>query len=887
MKPLAILTIVSNNYLHYARTLMQTVKEHHPEAHRYCVIVDTDPAPAAELKEEFDTLTLNELNLPFGDEFMFQYTILELNTAVKPWALQTLLDRGHSSVFYIDPDICLFKSFDEVNALLNDGASLVLTPHLLSPMTDLKSPNELAIRVAGTYNLGFCALSKQEAAYQFLTWWQGKLARDCVVDITSSIFVDQSWVDLAPGLFDNVKVLRHPGYNIAYWNIAQRSVTREGERFLVNKQDLVFFHYSGIDPQNPQNLSKHQNRYTLDTVEPEVKTLVLDYCAKVVGNGIEEYRKLPYGFTNFNDGTKISVETRRQFRLNPELRKKFGPKPFAYTRKVDPSSVPRSTKVTPAPAPAPESAQTHLQTPEQAEAQVQAQVQAQLQAEREMEAEFFGPSRGAARLTAIYNYFLGRNPDPSAMRQFEFICGSTYGYMRVAFGVARSGESRSIQGWRQRIMLWPAWWLLQRNLSRGAPVVIPDAVTPIALAPIAAPIAVAPIAVMPDVMANATPPEQYSAAAVPKQKLGINLVGYIAAELGVGEAARSLANACHASEVEYSVVDVGYQTTNMQRDTKALENATKERFEIDLLFVNADQTPATLKHLKEKNLLSPYKIGFWHWEQPQLPKAHYASFEHLNEVWVPSRFVRDAVAAVSPVPVVIIPHAMQVKASDNLDRKQFGLPKDKVCCLIMYDFHSYQYRKNPQAAIAAFRAAMNGEDDAILVVKTINSDKHPEAAAQLRACLADLPGTVVINEFLTRQKTWDLQACCDMLISLHRAEGFGLAPAEMMALGKPVVATGWSANMDFMNEENSMPVKFTLEPLAQTLGAYPAGPLWAEVDVDHAANCIRQLIDQPELRKQIGDRAKQDIERQLAPAAVGELVRNRLALIESYWHPAV
>lgn len=823
MKPLAILTIVSNNYLHFARTLMQSVKEHHPEAHRYCVIVDTDPTPAAALKEEFDTLTLAELDLPFGDEFMFQYTILELNTAVKPWALQQLLDRGHSSVFYIDPDIYLYKPLNEVSALLNDGASLVLTPHLLAPMTDLKNPNELAIRVAGTYNLGFCALSKQAAAYKFLTWWQGKLERHCVVDITSSIFVDQSWVDLAPGMFDNVKVLRHPGYNIAYWNIAQRSVEREGERFLVNQQDLAFFHYSGIDPQNPQNLSKHQNRFTLETVEPAVKTLVLDYCAKVVGNGSAEYRKLPYGYTNFNDGTKISVETRKQFRNNPELRKQFGAKPFAYTRKADPRALPLGSNGL----------------------------------------GIIAPSLGMERLSGIYNFFLGRNPDPSAIRHFEVRCNTIYGQMRIALVVARSAESRSIPGWRQRLLLWPAWLILQRNSSRRAPMA------------------------MPDVVANTSAPYQYSAAAPHKKQLGINLVAYIAAELGVGEAARSLARACNASDVAYSIVDVGYQTNNMQRDTHALANATDERYEIDLLYVNADQTANTLTYLRHHSLLSNYRIGFWHWEQPQLPKAHIASFEHLNEVWVPSTFVRDAVAAVSPVPVVVIPHAIQVKASEELDRSQFGLPQDKICCLIMYDFHSYQYRKNPQAAIAAFRGAMYGKSDAILVVKTINSILHPDAAAELTACLADLPDTVVITEFLTRQQTWDLQACCDMLISLHRAEGFGLAPAEMMALGKPVVATGWSANMDFMTEENSMPVKYTLEPLAQTIGAYPAGPVWAEADIDHAAACIRELIDQPALRKRMGERAKQDIERQLDPEVVGKLVHSRLSMIESYWHPVV
>jgi glycosyltransferase involved in cell wall biosynthesis len=365
---------------------------------------------------------------------------------------------------------------------------------------------------------------------------------------------------------------------------------------------------------------------------------------------------------------------------------------------------------------------------------------------------------------------------------------------------------------------------------------------------------------------------------------GINLVGYVTAELGVGEAARSLARACTAAGVPYSVVDVGYQTSNLKRDTQALANAVKERFPINLVYVNADQTPRTLDYLQQEELDTDFRIGFWHWEQPELPAEFLPSFTHLHEIWVPSAFVRDAVAAVSPVPVTVIPHALSFAPSPGVRRSQFKLPEDKLLALIMYDFHSYQYRKNPQAAIAAFRAATRGRNDAVLVVKTINAAHHPEAAAELRAHLADLPGTVFIDEFLTRQEVWDLQSVCDMLISLHRAEGFGLAPAEMMYLGKPVIATGWSANMDFMTAENSMPVRFTLEPLKQHTGAYRAGPVWAEADVDHAAACIRQLLDDASLRERIGQRAAMDVRRQLGPQAVGERVRKRLQAI-AFWHP--
>lgn len=809
MKNQAVVTIVSNNYLHYARTLMESVARHHPDAQRYCVLVDRDMGPVLELASEFNAIGLPALNLPYGEDFFFQYTILELNTAVKPWALQYLLDQGHTQVLYIDPDIYLYQPLTEVNALLDGGAALVLTPHLLAPAQDACEPGDLDIRRAGTYNLGFCAISEQPAARQFLAWWQSKLARDCVVDAERGVFVDQSWVDLAPGMFDNVAVLRHPGYNVAYWNLAQRAVTQTAEGYHVNGAALKFFHYSGINPRNPEPVSKHQNRFSLATVSPAARTLMLQYCADVIAHGQPHYSSLPYGYANFSDGTPISAHARSQFRLSAELWDAAQGKPFECLA---------------------------------------------------LARELVGP----ARLTAIYKYFLNRAPDQAALLKANR-CHTWPGYLRAAIGVGRSPESRQHRGWLMRLVLWPLF-------SDAGGVTVPAS------------------ARMPAV--KAAPAQALAAVAPATAKLrtadsgqpGINLVAYIAAELGLGEAARSLARACSAVDVPYSVIDVGYQSSNLQRDTQALANASAQRFAIDMVYVNADQTPATIAYLKERGLDNAYQIGFWHWEQPELPEAHLGAFELLDEIWVPSTFVRDAVAAVSPVPVYMVPHALQFAATPGVQRSAFGLPEGKVLALVMYDFHSYQARKNPQAAIAAFRQALAGRSDAVLVVKTINSEHHPEAQRELAASLADLPDTVVIERFLTRQQVWDLQSCCDMLVSLHRAEGFGLGPAEMMYLGKPVVATGWSANMDFMTPDNSMPVKYTLAPLAETVGAYPAGPLWADADVDHAAHCIRRLIDDPGLRASMGARASSDIRRQLAPETVGKLVAARLQAIVR-WHP--
>jgi glycosyltransferase involved in cell wall biosynthesis len=957
MNSTAVVTIVSNNYLHFARTLMQSVAQQHPQADRYCVIVDRDLSHGEALAPEFQVLKLSQLSLPDGEDFLFQYTVLELNTAVKPWALAHLVRQGYQNVLYIDPDIALYRPLDDVLALLDNGSDLVLTPHLLTPISDTLQPSELDIRRAGTYNLGFCALRGGANMLAMLQWWQGKLRRDCVNAQDQGVFVDQSWMDLVPGLFSKVAVLRHPGYNVAYWNIAQRPmVLNEQGQVLVAGELLAFFHYSGLEPLKPHTVSKHQNRFTLDNVDPPLVDLINNYCQRVVTNGIAHYSAMDYSFGCFADGRRITNTERSRFRTSDALRALALGKPFSHRALL---SIPLSlsgagSAVEPA-------------------------------AEQE--------------LKRIYAHFLGRQPDESARNSFKRRSHSRLGQLQTLYLVGTSQEAKAQPGWLLRLLSWP---LRHAQLHLPPPVVsalvaVP-AVTGFAARPapyggLHGPEAdcaenglwVAARLDLPVCHMSAgriqikgrvdlallrrgrlgrnfkleihgaygllhtatltdsgpfeidiTVPEDSlgltsqwtlmaSAHVVPKtiglsedtrelawrvmrvqvddlvlvdsarspatlaiEQLvpagGINLIGYLAAELGVGEAARSLARACIAGDIPFSAIDVGFQSQNLQRDTTLLSHAVPARFAVDLLYVNADQTPTITRYLQEKGLQSRYRIGYWHWEQPQLPATVLGAFADVDEVWVPSTFVHDAVAPFAPVPVVKIPHAIAFEPSPGLTRSQFGLPQDKLLALVMYDFHSYQYRKNPQAALAAFRLAAAGRTNVALVIKTINGQHHAAARQALADSVADLGNVFFIDEFFTRQQTWDLQACCDILISLHRAEGFGLVPAEMMYLGKPVIATDWSANTDFMNPDNAMPVRYQLAPLAQAVGVYPAGQLWAEADVDHAAWCLTRLLDDPALGQQLGAQARADIRRQLSPQAVGALVHQRLSLL-GFWHP--
>jgi len=320
----AVFTIVSKNYLHYARTLMQSVREVHGDWDRHVLLVDEVRGDFDPAGEDFNLLEVRQLPLPELEKFLFRYTILELNTAVKPWMFEWLFkSKQYERVVYLDPDIYLYRPMLEVEEALACGSLMVLTPHLTGPLADGKKPTELDIMRAGAYNLGFIALARHASMLPFLKWWQSKLEFQCIVDFASGLFVDQKWIDLVPGMFPDVFILRHEGYNVAYWNLLHRIVSKTDGGHLVNGVKLVFCHFSGLDPETPHNLSKYQDRFVLSDL-PEFETLALEYCERLIKHGFIECRKWKYSFGMFADGTPIKDYHRQSYNNTPSLQATVG-----------------------------------------------------------------------------------------------------------------------------------------------------------------------------------------------------------------------------------------------------------------------------------------------------------------------------------------------------------------------------------------------------------------------------------------------------------------------------------------------------------------------------------------------------------------------------------
>ena len=358
--------------------------------------------------------------------------------------------------------------------------------------------------------------------------------------------------------------------------------------------------------------------------------------------------------------------------------------------------------------------------------------------------------------------------------------------------------------------------------------------------------------------------------------LGINLIAYIRAEMGVGEASRSMALAMDSADIPFCIIN--YERGNpsrMQDHSWDHKIVSEPRYDINLFHINADLLPEAINSLPKKFTKDKYNIGLWAWELPEFPEKWTKSFDYLDEIWVPSEFVRQAVLKKSPVPVFTVPHSVRSMNQPYLKRPYFNLPEGQFLFLSMYDVHSIQERKNPKGAIEAYKLAFpNASSHMALVVKVNNANENE--LLEIQRFIGNRADIIIVNKTLSRYEVDSLLSCCDCFVSLHRSEGFGLVIAESMALGKPVIATHWSSNVDFMSPDNSACVMYQTSELEKNYGPYDAGQHWADPDIDDAASWMYRLVTEPELYKSFSDKARSDIKAGYSAQVIGQKIADRI-----------
>lgn len=281
---------------------MGSIAATNPEYLRFVILCDELNGTEQGLGDVFTVIPSSSLGISNYFDLRVRYDVMEFNTAVKPSAIRWIFDNFDvDHVIYIDPDTCAYRKFSELDDLLSKGCSLVLTPHITAPLEDGFLPDDHSMLQAGVFNLGFIAVSRTREAISYIDWWARMLATKCYSDVSNALFTDQKWCDLAPCFVDDLAILKNPAYNVAYWNLAQRSLSYDdGGKALVNGEPLAFFHFSGLKIDKEQLVSKHQNRLQWSDIGG-FRDIFFRYRETLMSNGWAEFGKIAYAYDRLGD----------------------------------------------------------------------------------------------------------------------------------------------------------------------------------------------------------------------------------------------------------------------------------------------------------------------------------------------------------------------------------------------------------------------------------------------------------------------------------------------------------------------------------------------------------------------------------------------------------
>lgn len=373
--------------------------------------------------------------------------------------------------------------------------------------------------------------------------------------------------------------------------------------------------------------------------------------------------------------------------------------------------------------------------------------------------------------------------------------------------------------------------------------------------------------------------------------LGVNAIASWAGATGLAEAGRRAAVALLNEGVAMAIEDVNLwakvDQSRVPDQIAALPHG--HPYPIGLSFLNINEFHV-VKGWQLRGHGTPYLIAMWYWELPALPQDMIKEIDRVDEIWVASEFVRDVFLRYTAKPIIVMPCVVEPEADETLTRADLGLPEDAVIYLVTFDANSTIARKNPYGAIKAFEEAFGvGRSDVVLVVKVVNLSSYPVVQRDLRQHMERLGG-ILIETNMAPGEIAALIAHCDVYVSMHRSEGFGLGLAEAMYYSHPVIATGNSGNMDFMSAANSYLVGYRSmvvhhnelsdNPTAMLL--YQPGNLWVDPNVPEAARLMRWLFENPTERERIGAKASADIRAGYSLAAAGHAMHARLVEVANH-----
>jgi glycosyltransferase involved in cell wall biosynthesis len=361
------------------------------------------------------------------------------------------------------------------------------------------------------------------------------------------------------------------------------------------------------------------------------------------------------------------------------------------------------------------------------------------------------------------------------------------------------------------------------------------------------------------------------------RRAGVNLVGFLDDGRGIGEVARRIATAHDTAGVP--VQRITYPASRGPRDDAA--------FDTNVVCINPDSLARFVRGY-ERLVDRRHTIGVWFWETEELPPSFGWAFDYVDEVWAASAFVAAAIAKRAPERVTVrrfdVPIVVPT-VDAAFDRQGLGVPDGRFTFLMSFDYLSVVDRKNPTGAIAAFSRAFAPDEGPVLVVKSVNGDERPDDQRRVRAAANDRADIVFVDESLPSASNAALTAQCDCLVSLHRSEGFGHNSADALALGRPVIATGYGANVEYMDGLPGWLVPYSLIDIGEGQHPYPSHHRWADPDIDAAAGIMRQMVAEPMDSCETASQFGHQLTERFSAQKVADVLGDRLAdLRHRRWH---
>ncbi len=373
---------------------------------------------------------------------------------------------------------------------------------------------------------------------------------------------------------------------------------------------------------------------------------------------------------------------------------------------------------------------------------------------------------------------------------------------------------------------------------------------------------------------------------------GVNVIGDFTATTGLAQAGRRLAAGLRRRGVPMTATPVRSGAPQID-DLLPAELAGLpggRPYPVDLVTLNVNEVSALAPGDLGLGNTGRYAVGAWYWEFETLAGDLIAEVGRVDEIWAPTTFVERALGQYTSKPVHIVPTIVPVfeaSADRGHLRKQWEVAEDDVMFLFSFDFNSSVVRKNPLGVVDAYRTAFGSDPSGTrLVMKAVNLANSPPFQSDLRAAVEEVGG-VLIDEHVSQRELGDLFHAADVYVSLHRSEGFGLGLAEAMAIGKAVIGTAYSGNVDFMSGANSCLVGYRVRPItsddhryhAAVGSVYRQGFLCAEPDIDQAARWMRALAADADLRSRLGAAAAQTMAARFSEEAVVEAAIDRLGAL--------